>query len=133
MGLPDTTPHASLRRSASTSISAVRRQPPFALTATTVAYLLVGREDAPGWEHGGQGAVSVSRDFKNHFGFEAEISGQSHDDVQSRGLFALGALRYTAGPRLAFDAGARFGLNAEAPRVGLFAGMTIGVTHPSGH
>ncbi len=97
------------------------------------AYLLVGREDAPGWEHGGQGAVSVSRDFKSHFGFEAELSGQSHDDVQPRGLFALGALRYTSGPRLAFDAGARFGINPEAPRVGFFAGMTIGVTRPSGH
>ena len=98
-----------------------------------VAYLVVGREDGPGWEHGGQAAVSVSHDFKNHFGFEAELSGQSLDDVQPRGLFALGALRYTAGPRLAFDAGARFGLNPEAPRVGLFAGMTVGVTKPSGH
>ena len=98
-----------------------------------VAYLLVGREDGPGWEQGGQAAVSVSHDFKNHFGFEAELSGQNLDDVQPRGLFALGALRYTAGPRLAFDAGARFGLNPEAPRVGLFAGMTVGVTRPSGH
>jgi len=97
-----------------------------------VAYLLVGREEGPGREHGGQGAVSVARDFTNHFGLEAELSGQSHDDVQPRGLFALGALRYTAGRRVAFDAGARFGLNPEAPRVGLFAGMTFGVTRPFG-
>lgn len=97
------------------------------------AYLLVSREDGLGWEQGAQGAVSVSRDFQNHFGFEVELSGQSQDDVQPRGLFALGALRYMASPRLAFDAGARFGLNPEAPRVGLFAGMTIGVTRPSGH
>ncbi|HEX8293448.1 MAG TPA: transporter [Pyrinomonadaceae bacterium] len=96
-----------------------------------VAYLLVGEEGGAGWEHGGQGAVSVSRDFKNHFGFEAELSGQSHDDVQPRGLFALGALRYTKGRRVVFDAGARFGLNPEAPRFGLFAGMTVGVTRPS--
>ena len=96
-----------------------------------VAYLVVGREGEPGWEHGGQGAVSVSRDFKNHLGFVAELSGQSLDDVQPRGLFALGALRYSTGPRVAFDAGARFGLNPEAPRVGLFAGMTVGVTKPS--
>ena len=96
------------------------------------AYLLVGREGAPGWGHGGQAALSVSRDFKNHFGVEAELSGQSLDDVQPRGLFALGAVRYTAGPRLVFDAGARFGLNPEAPRVGLFAGMSVGVTRPSG-
>jgi hypothetical protein len=96
------------------------------------AYLLIGKEGEPGWEHGGQGALSVSRDFKNHFGFEAELSGQSHDDVQPRGLFALGALRYSAGRRLVFDAGARFGLNPEAPRVGLFAGMAVGLTRPSG-
>jgi hypothetical protein len=94
------------------------------------AYLLVGKEGEPGREHGGQGAFAVSRDFKNHFGFEAELSGQSQDDVQPRGVFALGALRYKAGPRLAFDAGARFGLNPEAPRVGFFAGMSVGVTRP---
>ena len=95
-----------------------------------VAYLLVGKECESGWEHGGQGALSISRDFKNNLGFEAELSGQSHNDVQPRGLFALGALRYKAGRRLAFDAGARFGLNPEAPRFGLFAGLTVGVTRP---
>ncbi|HEX8500262.1 MAG TPA: transporter [Pyrinomonadaceae bacterium] len=97
-----------------------------------VAYLLIGKEGEPGREHGGQGAVAVSRDFKNHFGFEAELSGQSHDDTQPRGLFALGALRYTKGRRVVFDAGARFGLTPEAPRFGLFAGMTVGVTGPPG-
>ncbi|HEX8145740.1 MAG TPA: transporter [Pyrinomonadaceae bacterium] len=95
------------------------------------AYLLAGEEGGPGREHGGQAAVSVSRDFKNHFGFEAELSGQSLDDVQPRGLYALGALHYTKGRRVVFDAGARFGLNPEAPRFGLFAGMTVGVTRPS--
>lgn len=94
------------------------------------ALLVVGREDGPGWEHGGQAALSVSRDFKNHFGFETELSGQSLDDVQPRGLFALGGLRYTANRRLVFDAGARFGLNLEAPHFGLFAGMSVGLTRP---
>jgi hypothetical protein len=51
-----------------------------------VAYLLVGKEDGPGWEHGGQAAVSVSRDFKNRFGLDAELSGQSLDDVQARNI-----------------------------------------------
>jgi hypothetical protein len=96
-----------------------------------VAYLLVGREDGPGWEHGGQAAVSISRDFKNRFGLEAELSGQSLDDVQPRGLFALGAVHYKASGRLILDAGARFGLNTEAPRFGVFAGMTVGLTKPS--
>lgn len=93
-----------------------------------VAYLLVGEEGGGGgWEHGGQGALSVSREFENDFGFAAELAGQSHDDVQPRGLFALGALTYKANPRLVFDAGLRFGLNPEAPRVGVFAGLTVGV------
>ncbi|MDQ3803486.1 MAG: transporter [Acidobacteriota bacterium] len=91
-----------------------------------VAYLLVG-EEGGGREHGGQGALSVSREFENDFGFAAELAGQSHDDVQPRGLFALGALTYKAGPRLVLDAGLRFGLNPEAPRVGVFAGLTVGV------
>lgn len=91
------------------------------------AYLLVGEEGGGGREHGGQGAIAVSREFENNFGFEAELSGQSHDDVQPRGLFALTALTYKAGPRLVFDAGVRFGLNPEAPRAGLFAGLTVGV------
>ncbi len=93
------------------------------------AYLLVGKEGGPGWLHGGQGAVSVSRDFKNHYGFEVELSGQSKGDVQPRGLFALGALTYKAGPRLVLDAGLRFGLNPEAPRVGVFAGMLVGAAN----
>ena len=96
------------------------------------ALLVVGEEGGPGWGRGGQAAVSVSRDFKNHFGVEAELSGQSRDDVQPRGLFALGALHYNKGRRVVFDAGARFGLNPEAPRFGLFAGMTVGVTRPRG-
>jgi hypothetical protein len=58
-------------------------------------------------------------------------SSQSHDDVQPRGLFALGAVHYNASRRLILDAGARFGLNPESPRVGLFAGMTVGLTKPS--
>lgn len=92
-----------------------------------VSYLLVGKEGAGGWEHGGAGALSFSREFENSFGVEGELSGQSHDDAQPRGLFALGALTYKAGPRLQLDAGLRFGLNPEAPRVGLFAGLTVGL------
>lgn len=95
-----------------------------------VAYLLVGKEGESGREHGGQAALAVSRDFHKHFAFEAELSGQSHDDVQPRGLFALGTLRYKAGRRLQLDGGARFGLMPEAPRFGLFAGLTVGLTSP---
>lgn len=91
------------------------------------ALLVVGREQAPGWVRGGQAALAISREFENDFGVEAELSGQTKDDVQPRGLYALGALTYKANRRLRFDAGARFGLNPDAPRVGLFAGFAVGV------
>lgn len=91
------------------------------------AYLLVGREMEPGWVTGGQAALNVSHEFENNFGLQAELSGQSKDDVQPRGLYALGALTYKANRRLIFDAGLRFGLNEDAPRVGVLAGLTVGV------
>ena len=93
------------------------------------AYLNVGREDSPRRASGGQAAVSFSREFENDFGVEGELAGQSLDDLQPRGLFALGALTYKVNRRLRLDAGMRFGLNPEAPRVGAFAGFTVGVAN----
>lgn len=90
------------------------------------AYLIVGREQASGWISGGQAALSIARDFKNNFGLMGELSWQSKDDTQPRGVYALGALTYQASKRLIFDAGMRFGLNSEAPRVGVFVGVTVG-------
>jgi Putative MetA-pathway of phenol degradation len=93
------------------------------------AYLNVGREDSDRRASGGQGAISFSYEFKNNLGVEGELSGQSLDDVQPRGIFALGALTYKVSKRIRFDGGVRFGLNPEAPRVGVFAGVTIGVAN----
>ena len=76
---------------------------------------------------GGQGALSFSGEFENGFGLQGELSGQTKDDVQPKGLFALGALTYKVNRRLILDAGMRFGLNADAPRHGVFAGVSIGV------
>ncbi|HEX8706871.1 MAG TPA: transporter [Pyrinomonadaceae bacterium] len=90
------------------------------------AYLIVGREGEPGWVTGGQGALAFSGEFKSGFGLIGELSGQTKDDVQPKGLFALGALTYKANRRLVFDAGMRFGLNPDAPRFGIFAGVTVG-------
>lgn len=92
-----------------------------------VAYLNIGREDSERRADGGLGAVSVSHEFKNKFGFEAELSGTSLDDAQPKGAYALGALTYKFNKRLRFDTGTRFGLSNEAPRVGFFAGFTVGV------
>lgn len=91
------------------------------------ALLVVGREGAPGWITGGQGALSFSGEFENGFGLEGELSGQTKDDVQPKGLFALGAVTYKLNRRLRLDAGMRFGLNSDAPRFGVFTGITVGV------
>jgi hypothetical protein len=91
------------------------------------AYLNHGREDGAGRESGGQAAFSFSREFENRFGFTGELSGQSLDEEQPRGVYALTALTYKVNRRLQLDGGLRFGLTSDAPRVGAFAGMTIGV------
>ena len=41
--------------------------------------------------------------------------------------FALGAVTYQINRRLVLDSGLRFVLTHDAPRSGLFAGLTIGV------
>lgn len=91
------------------------------------AALVVGRENASGWITGGQGALSFSGEFENGFGLAGELSGQTKDDVQPKGLYALGALTYKVNRRFRLDGGMRFGLTEDSPRVGVFAGMTVGV------
>jgi hypothetical protein len=91
------------------------------------ALLIVGREDASGWITGGQGALSFSGEFENGVGLEGELSGQTKDDVQPKGLYALGAVTYKVNRRFTLDSGMRFGLTQASPRVGVFAGLTVGV------
>jgi hypothetical protein len=91
------------------------------------AYLNVGREDSDRRASGGQAALSVARELSERLSLEGELSGQSEEDIQPRGVFALGALAYRVNRRLILDGGVRFGLNPEAPRFGVFAGMTIGI------
>jgi hypothetical protein len=91
------------------------------------AYLNHGREDTQGRESGGQAAFSLSREFENNFGFVGEVSGQSLDEEQPRGVYTLTALTYKVNRRLQLDGGLRFGLTSDAPRVGVFAGMTVGI------
>ncbi len=94
------------------------------------AYLNVGREFGNRRASGGQAAFSVFREFENNFGIIGEIAGQSEDDVQPKGIFALGAVTYKVNKRLQFDTGLRFGLNPNAPRIGVFAGFTVGIGNP---
>lgn len=91
------------------------------------ALLVQGREGERGWDHGGQAALAVAHRFQNNWGIAGEVSGQSLDEAQPRGIYALGALTYQVNRRFAVDGGMRFGLNPSAPRIGVFAGMTVGV------
>ncbi|HEX8161206.1 MAG TPA: transporter [Pyrinomonadaceae bacterium] len=91
------------------------------------AFLANGEEGGGGWDHGGLAAFAASREFENGFGVEAEISGMSLDSSLPRGLYALGSLNYKVNRRLRLDWGVRFGLNPEAPRVGVFGGLSLGV------
>jgi hypothetical protein len=94
-----------------------------------LAYLDVGREDGPGRKSGVYGALAFAQELTTHFGAEAEVSGQSQDDVQPKGAFATGALTYKAGRRVMLDAGLRLGLNRDAPRAGFLFGITVGVAN----
>ncbi|HEX8395816.1 MAG TPA: transporter [Pyrinomonadaceae bacterium] len=93
------------------------------------AYLNVGREDSERRADGGLAAVTVSHEFENKFGFETELAGLSLDDEQPKGVYALGAVTYKFNKRLRFDTGMRFGLTNDAPRVGFFAGFTVGAAN----
>jgi hypothetical protein len=91
------------------------------------AYLIVGREGETGWVTGGQAALAFSQNVKRNYSLQGELSGQTKDDAQPVGLFALGALAYKVNRRLVLDSGMRFGLTHDAPRIGVFAGLTVGV------
>ena len=92
-----------------------------------VALLTVGRPHERGWTTGGQAALAVSRSLGNGFGVVAELAGQTHKDLQPKGLYALGLVNYHVSHQLSVDAGVRFGLTDEAPPVGIVVGMTVGL------
>ncbi len=92
-----------------------------------VAMLTVGRPHERGWTTGGQAALAVSRSLGNGFGVVAELAGQTHKDLQPKGLYALGLVNYHVSHQLSVDAGVRFGLTDEAPPVGIVVGMTVGL------
>ncbi|MBA2645661.1 MAG: transporter [Pyrinomonadaceae bacterium] len=91
------------------------------------SYLNVGRDDSDRRASGAQAIFAIDYELPKNFGIITEFYGQSVDDEQPRGLYVLGALTYKVNRRLRLDVGARPGFGRDAPRVGLFAGLTIGV------
>lgn len=90
-------------------------------------YLLAGRTSRNGFASSGQAALAASRNLSKRFGIQGEISGISRNDEQFGAMFGLGVVTYQLNRRVVFDGGLRFGLTSAAPRVGIVAGITIGV------
>lgn len=92
-------------------------------------YLLAGRSSGKGYASSGQAAIAVTENVTKKFGLQEEVSGMSRNDEQSGMMFALGAATYKIGKRCVIDGGLRFGLTPDAPRIGIVAGITVGVAN----
>ncbi|HEY6244649.1 MAG TPA: transporter [Pyrinomonadaceae bacterium] len=90
-------------------------------------YLVSGRTTDNGHASSGQAAFAASHNVRKRAGIQGELSGYSRNDEQSGALFALAAFTYQIKPRLVIDTGLRSGLTHDAPRVGFFAGLTLGI------
>jgi outer membrane putative beta-barrel porin/alpha-amylase len=95
--------------------------------AINAAYLNVARKDSGRRADGGLFSIALSYKFENHFGLVGELSGQSLEFTLPRGIYQFGGVTYQVNRRLRFDAGVRFGVGAEAPRVSVVAGFVVGI------
>lgn len=91
------------------------------------SYLNVGRDDSDKRASGAQAVFAFERKLPKNFSLITEISGNSVDEEQPRGIYLLEALTYKINKRLRFDIGARPGFGRDAPKIGIFAGFTVGV------
>jgi len=91
------------------------------------SWLLAGRTSDRGHASSGQAALAVSHDLTRRLGIQGEISGMGRNDEQPGSLSLLAAVTYKLNQRLVLDGGARGGLTHDAPAVGVFAGMTVGL------
>jgi len=92
-----------------------------------VSYLNVGREDNDRRASGAQAVFAFERKLPKKFSVITELFANSVDEEQPRGIYFLGALTYKINKRLRFDVGARPGFGRDAPKIGIFAGLTVGV------
>ncbi|MEP6903091.1 MAG: transporter [Actinomycetota bacterium] len=90
-------------------------------------YLLAGRTSEKGYATSGKAAFAVTENLTKRVGIQGEISGFSRNDEQSGAMFGLGVVTYQINKRMVFDSGVRFGLTPDAPRVGIVAGITVGI------
>jgi hypothetical protein len=90
-------------------------------------FLFSGRTTDNGHALSGQGALAASRNVTRRVGIQGELSGSSRNDAQPGAMLALGAVTYQINRRLVLDSGLRVGLTHDAPRSGLFGGLTFGL------
>lgn len=93
------------------------------------AYLNNGREDSNRRDSGAQTDFTVEHELSKKFDIAGEIYGNTIKENQPRGIYLLGALVYKVNKRLYFDIGASPGFGRDAPKVRIFAGLTIGVAN----
>jgi hypothetical protein len=93
------------------------------------ALLVNGDPGTSGHEAGYQLALSFSRELKHGFALEGGIFGESLDTDQPRGIFLEGGGSYQPSTRFSYDFGVRFGLTANAPSVGIFAGISVSLAN----
>ena len=93
------------------------------------AYLNNGREDIKRRDSGAQAVLTVERKLSKKFHIVGEIYGNTIEESQPRGIYLLGTLIYKANKRLHFDIGVRPGFGRDASKIGLFAGLTVGVAN----
>jgi Putative MetA-pathway of phenol degradation len=91
------------------------------------AYLNVARKDRGRRADGGLFSIALAYEFENHFGLIGELSGQSLEYILPRGVYSFGGMTYQVNRRLRFDAGLRFGIGAQAPRVSVVTGFVYGI------
>ena len=92
-------------------------------------YFIAGRTSGQGHASSVQVAIAASRNLTKKFGVQGEISGSSRNDQQAGTMFGLGVVTFQINRRTVFDSGLRFGLTPGAPRLGVVAGMTVGIAN----
>lgn len=90
-------------------------------------YLLAGRTTQAGHASSFFAALAASRNLTKRMGLQGELSGFSRNDAQLGAAFGMGVVTWQANPRLVFDWGVRVGLTHFAPKVGLVAGLAVGL------
>lgn len=92
-----------------------------------VSYLNVGREMTRNRDSGAQVILRYDRKLTKKLEIINEIFGNTVDEDQPRGIYLNEALTYKISKRLQLDVGARPGFGRDAPRIGIFAGIVLGI------